>query len=141
MAGGSANQLDRPFPDGLLCIQSAASGTIPASQTDYIWDELVAPFSFRVHKAEVVEAGGSTDADASRFYNVIDDTGTPKVVISDTNGDPGAATTAGAAAAKALTVDPKVVILAGAKVKFQATTGANDEIIAATIRLWVEPLY
>ena len=140
MAGGDANNLRRPYPNGADSIAIIQSGPLvqaaAAALTAYRWCELTVPFKCRVVHAERT-AGLVTDADADGVLTVFDDSGTPKVVV------PSQAITAlaaGVATAKTLTIDPSLVLNAGALLRFEATTGdAGDQIVGLVVTLWVVP--
>lgn len=136
MAGGNANDIRQPWPNGLFPFHSKTFDMSQSHATDYIVDEQEVPFAFTVEKAEfcadaVTEAAGIT-------VNVQDDTGTPKEAITNAGI---AAITAGASARQALTVDKSKVFYAGALLQFSYITGAGDSGTNCQIRLWVKPYF
>jgi hypothetical protein len=139
MAGGNAQDVSSAFPKGEQGFFLITSGPVnfQASKTDHVWDTFLAPFAFRVKKAEVISAIISITNAVT--INVQDDTGTPKVPIAD-SGTP-ASGADGTGDTAQLTVDDSVLINAGALVQFSYTSGASDTSTGSVVRLWVKPEY
>ena len=101
-----------------------------------MYAQIEVPYAFRLKKAEKIsEAVAITNGVT---LDVIDDTGTPQVLIAD---EAITAITAGSAVTAACTVDDEGPVYAGAKLSARYTSGASDTSRHTTIRLWVEPLH
>lgn len=136
MAGNANDITKRPFPFGGLQLIEFPPVDIQASKTDYVYAQIEVPYAFRLKKAEKIsEAVAITNGVT---LDVIDDTGTPQVLIAD---EAITAITAGSAVTAACTVDDEGPVYAGAKLSARYTSGASDTSRHTTIRLWVEPLH
>lgn len=138
MAGGVAADLRSPWPkgsDGIILLQSNSTDFI-ASQTNKVFDVLTVPFACKPIYAETVSQAMAITNGIT--LSVIDDTGTPKEMITDAAA---AAITAGASAITALAVVKSVIFYAGALMKFTYISGASDTSVNTIVRLWVKPLY
>lgn len=131
---GVAGDIRAPYPMGDLVVFPFNSFQMLASQTTYVVGQFLVPFAFRAVRADFT---ATEVAGTGQTINVQDDTGTPQVVIDDDVID--AAITAGAGGRQLLVVDHSKLILAGAVLTLQYTSGAGDTALDAHVTLWVKP--
>lgn len=137
MAGGNANSMRLPWPNGLYPIFSKCFDIAASKSSDHVVDQQKVPFAFTIEEADF--CADVVAISNAITINVEDDTGTPKVGIADSAGV--VAITAGASARAALTVDKSKVFYEGALLNFSYKSGASDTATNAQIRLWVKPYF